>query len=58
MAISRTISAGLAGVLTASAILAFIRVYNYNMYGAQPRQVAGEDGAYDLIVNPRVDPIN
>ena len=33
-------------------------VYNYNMYGAQPRQVAGEDGAYDLIVNPRVDPIN
>ena len=30
-------------------------VYNYNMYGAQPRQVAGEDGAYEMIVRSRKD---
>lgn len=30
-------------------------VYNYNMYGAQPRQVAGEDGAYKMIVQSRKD---
>ena len=30
-------------------------VYNYNMYGSQPRQVAGEDGAYEMIVRSRKD---
>lgn len=30
-------------------------VYNYNMYGAQPRQVAGEDGAYKMIVQSKKD---
>lgn len=30
-------------------------VYNYNMYGAQPRQVAGEDGAYKAIIQSRKD---
>ena len=30
-------------------------VYNYNMYGAQPRQVAGEDGVYKMIVQSKKD---